>query len=880
MIPILYSDSERHFSTGGIGFLGDCISCIVTEERNGIYECELQYPVTGKWYQEMHDNGGFIGCWHDDNHDVQPFEIYSFSAPIDGVVTFYAHHISYRLNTVLLHPFAAGSVAEVMVKIPQNSVNNNVFEFWTDKQTAANFRLSYPQSVRATLGGTAGSILDVYGGGEYEFDKYTVKLYDHRGEDKPVTIRYGKNMSDFLHERDTSECYNAVAPYWRDTEGNVVYLDEIYVVSPAAVGNLMAPWTNDNDVIMTNDQNVEIDFNYVLNVPMAKDFTEYFDEAPTQDQLRQKALQYLAQNQPWIPDDTITVDFVQMWQSPEYADVSALQRLALCDTVSVYYPELGVVAEQQKIVKVVYNVLLERYDEMELGKPQTSLFQRIEGEVLAETDRKLSDFGSVMQSAIDKATDLITGGLGGHVVFNLNAEGQPQEILIMDTDDINTAVNVIRMNKNGIGFSTTGYDGEYRSAWTIDGAFVADFITAGTLNANVIKAGILSDYAGLNSWNMLTGDLTLSGRLQGVYSDVTMRMGDFLFPYFATINNQPTLQERWEKSWQLFSTVSNSYAQYKVAVVANFSGGYSGIFKLEENYHDSTNIWGGMQYDREHETYVIHTHENTTPGSGNTDKILYLFKKRRDGERMQVLDADGNLLMCVSVSASGIIYGVNSGASTATDLVNGNVLKYDASSETWYFQAAHMYVRPDGLRFAASNSGAAYVKQTNINNERIQVGVTGGYRTLIENDKITVEPTNSASVRVVILPNNITVNGKSVQVQSSSSLRYKHDIASIKDKVLDPHRLLGLPVRQFRYNADAKLQYEDMEGQLLPGLIAEEVEDIYPSAVIHKDGKVESWDERRIIPGMLALIQEQAKKIDELEARLEKLERLVMKDAD
>ena len=873
MIPILYADSERHFNTGGIGFLGDCISCIVTEERNGIYECEFQYPVTGTWYQEMHDNGGFIGCWHDDNHDVQPFEIYAFSAPIDGVVTFYAHHISYRLNTVLLHPFTAGSVAEVMVKIPQNSVNNNVFEFWTDKQTAADFRLSYPQSVRATLGGTAGSVLDVYGGGEYEFDLYTVKLYDHRGEDKPVTIRYGKNMSDFLHERDTSECYNAVAPYWRDPEGNVVYLDEIYVVSPAAVGNLMAPWTNDNDVIMTNDENVEIDFNYVLNVPMAKDFTEYFDEAPTQDQLRQKALQYLAQNQPWIPDETITVDFVQMWQSPEYADVAALQRLALCDTVSVYYPELGVVAEQQKIVKVVYNVLLERYDEMELGKPQTSLFQRIEGEVLAETDRRIADFGSIMQAAIDKATDLITGGLGGHVVFNLNAEGQPQEILIMDTDDINTAVNVIRMNKNGIGFSTTGYAGPYTSAWTIDGAFNADFITAGTINANMIRAGILSDYAGKNSWNMLTGALTISGVIEATHYSGVMKWGYNEFPYIYSFaqDSTPNVRTKTVHSLQIYTTASGKNAKFLFGLDTDLSADYAQIYT--ENKYDASNIaTGALPNQDAHQTHVVHTID----GQGNA-RTCYNFITFRDGIKIESLDGVFDKLLHFIMDLNGLYYGIyNRSDSNYTDC-----LRYLHSNKTWYFEDAHMYVRPDGLRFAASNSGAAYVNQTNINSERIQVGVTGGYRTLIENDQITVEPTNSASVRVVILPNNITVNGRSVQVQSSSSLRYKHDIASIKDEALDPHKLLDLPVRQFRYNEDAKLQYEDMEGQLLPGLIAEEVEDIYPSATIHNEkGEVESWDERRIIPGMLALIQEQARKIDELEARLEKLERLVMKNAD
>ena len=115
-----------------------------------------------------------------------------------------------------------------------------------------------------------------------------------------------------------------------------------------------------------------------------------------------------------------------------------------------------------------------------------------------------------MQKAIARATKLIQGGLGGHVVFNTNADGEPQEILIMDTDDVTTAVNVIRMNLNGIGFSSHGYAGPYNTAWTIDGHFVADYIDTGTLDADLIKAGRLQDDAGVNYWDMVTGDFSLS----------------------------------------------------------------------------------------------------------------------------------------------------------------------------------------------------------------------------------------------------------------------------------------------------------------------------------------------------------------------------------
>ena len=137
--------------------------------------------------------------------------------------------------------------------------------------------------------------------------------------------------------------------------------------------------------------------------------------------------------------------------------------------------------------------------------------------------------------------------------------------------------------------------------------------------------------------------------------------------------------------------------------------------------------------------------------------------------------------------------------------------------------------------------------------------------------------TMDASTSLAITSSGGSINGYSIQLDSTSSKRYKHDIEPLKDDSLNPHRLYQLNVVQYRYNEDAKLQYADMKGQLLPGFIAEEVDEIYPSAVIHSDGKVESWDERRIVPGMLQLIQEQHKQIEELQSKVDRLEALVEK---
>lgn len=510
MIPILYRTDETAFTSNGLGRLIDCISCEVTEERNGIYECAFQYPITGRFYQEMHDNGGIVGVIHDDAHDIQPFEIYKFSAPIDGIVTFYAHHISYRLSNVIVKPFTAATCAETLVKLKNESATPNPFTFWTDKGTSGTFTVKTPSALRALLGGQQGSILDVYGKGDYKFDKWEVSLYSNRGTDTGVTIRYGKNLANIEHERDESGTFSAVAPYWMK-EDTVVTLPEIYVVSPTVAAEVF-PWTIQTGEIMQDGRGNDIDFSVPNIVVSPLDLSGSFEDEPTADQLREAALAYMANNEPWLPDENVKVDFIALWQTPEYENVAALQRVSLCDTVSVFYPELGVIQDKQKVIRVVYDVLAERYSSIELGRLRTTLAEAIAQPLQEDMAKELAEKPSQsdLEAAIDYATRLINGGLGGYVVMTPDANGYPQEILIMDTPDKNTAVNVWRWNKNGLGHSHNGYNGPFSDvAITQDGKINANLITTGALNANLITTGTML------ANRILGGTLKLGGNGNG-----------------------------------------------------------------------------------------------------------------------------------------------------------------------------------------------------------------------------------------------------------------------------------------------------------------------------------------------------------------------------
>lgn len=536
MIPILFDSNATQFDTNGLGRLIDCISCEVTEERNGVYECEFVYPIDGRNYDKI-TLERIIAVTHDDTQTLQPFVIYKKSVPINGQVTFNAHHISYRLANVVLEPYTAGSCAEALSLMPAHSINDNPFSFYTDKQTTANFKLAVPRRCKEILGGVEGSILDTFGTGEYEFDGFNVNLWQNRGSVTGVEIRYGKNLTDITDETDASGKCNAVIPFWQSSAGDVVVtLPELAVYADDAP-LIYEYWTDDEDNTITDEHDAPIDFRYVALDPEPLDLSQDFETEPTITQLRDAAKKYLAENRTWSPARNIELDFVQLWQTDEYARFAALERVKLCDTVRVICPDGEDV--RIKVVKTVYDVLLDRYSEMELGEPRTTLAETIAEAASTAIVTKVPT-KSQMAEFVSEATRKITGGLGGHVVIGLNANGEPNEILIMDTNSIETAVNVIRINEAGLGFSNNGYNGEFSNAWTIDGILNADFIRAGTLVGDVIKGGVirsLDDSNGSSYWDLNSGQIQTTGYdSNGYASQLSLVGGTFYNRYYSPSN--------------------------------------------------------------------------------------------------------------------------------------------------------------------------------------------------------------------------------------------------------------------------------------------------------------------------------------------------------
>lgn len=485
MIPLLFEANATTFDSNGIGALADAVSCIVTEERNGMFELEMQYPVVGLHYAEI-ALSCIILAIPGDGSTRQPFRIYKITKPLNGIVTVYAQHISYQLSHIPCMPFSANSAGLAMSGFKINAAESCPFEFWTDVTTAGDYAHTVPVSIRSRLGGVEGSILDIYGG-EYEWDGYTVKLHAARGVDNGVTLRYGKNITDLTQEESIASTITGVCPYWTGTDGITVTLPE-KVLSAESAAN----------------------FPYPRTVPL--DLSGEFEEKPTVEELRAKAQAYISKNSIGVPTISLDVSFVALWQTEDYKDIAPLERVRLCDTVTVLFEKLGVSAKA-KVITTVYNVLLDRYDSIQLGDAKSTLAGTIASTNQTVAEKTSSSF---LQAAVDRATGWINGANGGYVVMHKDADGQPYEILVMDTPDIETAQKVWRWNSGGLGYSKTGYAGPYGLAMTQGGEIVADFITSGTLTANIIKAGVLASLNNESYFNLENGDVKLTGNLKSI----------------------------------------------------------------------------------------------------------------------------------------------------------------------------------------------------------------------------------------------------------------------------------------------------------------------------------------------------------------------------
>ena len=826
MIPTLYTPGTTTFTTNGRGRLSDAISCYVEEKRNGSYELEMVYPVDGIHFSDI-THSCIITAKPADGKDKQPFRIYRISSPIDGKVTINAEHISYQLTHIPVNPIETEQTAcaQALQALKTNAAEPCPFTFWTDKTSPGSFYVKEPKSIRAKLGGTDGSILDAFGGGEYEWDGYTVKLYQHRGADNGVTLRYGKNITDIEQELNIANTITGIYPYWKGQDGTG---GETVVILPEKV------------IHHANAAN----FPYQRTIEL--DCSEKFQTQPTVAQLRAFATQYMSDTGIGVPKVSLNVSFVALWQTEEYKLIAPLERVNLCDTVTVIFEKLGISATA-KVVRTRFDVLKDRYEEIELGDARTSLAQAIKAEAENFAQAAAKSGQSWLKAKLLEIENLISSATDGNIVFDYDADGNRTQILAMDTQDPQTAQKVLVINYAGIGGYSGGYgSNNFHLGITTDGKVVAESIDTGTLHAalqiaNMLKLGGAVDGNGVieiydaNDRLIMRGDKTglkvYAGLIQGpdiVAGGVNNTNGTIVVK-----DENGNEIGRWDKDGAVITGSLKMLGDTTFCTIGNTPTYVSYV------------VEGLVQRTLENLQYVI-----PYDSSGHV-RAIKTFVKADAGNIQEILAVAGTVAQRLVVITTGS-YLPEINTSSDVNKIRGyeERVTYNSTNGAVY--------KLIPLVGSGHDTGLEIYK----NHVKLGKFTCDGEGRIGTNRELDLPPNSSSA----------TIDGNTIAYASSSSERYKHDINRSLTGDRDPRNLLDLPVAEFVFNDDHPTQYADMKERVIPGIIAEDVEEIYPSAVIHnEDGEVESWDERRIIPGMLALIQEQEERIKKLEAALEKL---------
>ena len=476
-------------TTNGLGRLIDAETCIVTQELNGQFELEMQYPMDGELFDKISVND-LIMAKPDKTSTIQPFRIYRISKPLDGTVTIYARHLAYDLMGIVVKPFSVSGIQNAVRGIKTNSMVHNPFNIVaTSRSSFTDFVVTRPTSAWALLGEGEGSLLETYGG-EYTFDGYTIRFDEQRGSDNGVSVRYGVNMTEFEQDEDYSNFYTGVVGYWEQNGESVT-------------GNVI---------------NATGEFDHVRILPV--DFSQYYDEAPTKADIDELSDVYIKSNKLWEPNINWTVNFVPLDDTEEYKDIAPLEHVSLGDTVGVKYSRIGV-SVKARAIGIKWDVLDNKYESVSLGEFKRTLVNRMASTTkMMEYVNTLPDNDKVRDLAAEVSgvlTKRILGAEGGSARFlDENNDGELDTLYIANNKNPEMATKVWRFNYEGWAASDNGYNGPFKMGATLEDGILADFITAAHLVAGSIQsADGVTFTLNLDTGELVTNRITANGGVIG-----------------------------------------------------------------------------------------------------------------------------------------------------------------------------------------------------------------------------------------------------------------------------------------------------------------------------------------------------------------------------
>lgn len=465
MYANLYNHNETDFDSLGLGVLKDAVVGKVTHERNGQYDLVLEYPVDSRLAKSLKKNK-IIKADAGKRFKGQLFRIFKTNKTLADTIKVYANHISYDLQDNFVPKIDLKNVSciNALNSIKDNAAFEVPFTFFTDITHTGNFNIERVDCL-SCLGGTEGSIIDTYGNGaNIVRDNFNISIMQNYGEDNNVLIAYKKNMLN-LDADDEGDIITGIYPFFISQDGINSQAEAI-----STVIELPEKYIYRSDYKNFKKQKIiPVDFSNDSSVNSV-------------DKLREKANKYFSNASAEEPLN-IKVDFLDETSLSDVDNISQLKMLDVYDSVIVRH--LGIdINYKSKINKVVYDFISEEYESLEIGGKRTNLATDT---VSREESfkKEINKTNNFWQQSIEHATSQITGNSGGYV--KMYPPNKPSEIFIMDNENENLATNVLRINKEGIGFSKNGINGNFETAWTSKGVFYANWITAGVLSAIMLQ---------------------------------------------------------------------------------------------------------------------------------------------------------------------------------------------------------------------------------------------------------------------------------------------------------------------------------------------------------------------------------------------------------
>ncbi|MFP7306897.1 phage tail spike protein [Enterococcus faecalis] len=461
LIPVIFKPGEKDFTTNGLGRLIDATRCEITEEANGKYELEMDYPAISR-FSDYFENGYQIKVKPNDLEEYHIFEIkQTFKDTFTNSIVIYAQSRTYKLGNrqVRLVTVDNRNGSEAMKLIEQNMDEPCDIKLHSDINTASS-TIFEARNVLNCIAGEQGSLLQ-YWGGEIKREPFKLSLLRRRGRDNVGTVRYGKDLKGLTIKFDWQSIVTKVLPFAELQSGADGTSQRIYGNAVKSEYITKYPDVYAQYVQFTEDQGVK-DLSS-LNKVAGKYFTTLY---PGSDK----------------PKVSIELEIEKLTDSEEAKEFAKMRNYNLFDTFTVYHKFYDIDI-QTKVTGIVYDALAEKTIKITAGDIQVAFYKQ-QSQDFQEAIKTLTK-KDYMSNFIDYITDLINGVKGGSILQY--PKNRPHTLYFMDTDSTDTAKNVIAINNQGIGFSTTGWKGPFRNAWTIDGILNADFIRAGKIRSDIFE---------------------------------------------------------------------------------------------------------------------------------------------------------------------------------------------------------------------------------------------------------------------------------------------------------------------------------------------------------------------------------------------------------